>query len=361
MVNRKKQTLLVIAGILVLAIALGVSAVFAQSGNQNGAQSGNQNGAQSGSQPAGQVAALSAAQPVFQGDDDDQDEPEAGEVEDEAETPPGSPFGEYGDFGRRGGHHGHGFGGPLEGLTPMDEVVAESLGVTVEQLQKAHAQVFATLIEENGGGFRGQHGFAGSDELNTLLAQALSDISGREITVEALEAAHQAAREAMLAQLPEELRPSEEQLALMEAQQALKGAIDREAVLLEAAEGLGLDPVAVQDALKNPQSLFTLLEEAGVTVENFMAAHQEAQANAVQNAVPEFITQEQADLILNSNLVGLHSFGSAHGFGNMHGFGGEHGGMGGGFHGQGGFGGRGWCPGGISPDGGNAPATGTSL
>ena len=358
MVNRKKQTLLIVSGVLILAIALGVSAVFAQSGSQNGVQSGSQNRAQVNGQPAGQVEALSAAQPVLQDGDDDQDEPETGEVEDEDEVSPGAPFGGHGGFGRRGGFQGHGFGGRIEGLTPMDGVVAESLGVTVEQLQEAHAQVFAMLIEENDGDFRGQHGFAGSDELNTLLAQALSDISGREITVEDIEAAHQAAREAMLAQLPEELRPSEEQLALMEAHQALKGAIDREAVLLEAAAAVGLDPAAVQDAvqnaLENRQSLFTLLEEAGVAIEDFMAAQQEAFANTIQNAVPEYITQEQAELILNSDLVGPH------GFGGRNGFGGEHGGMGGGFHGQGGFGGRG-CPGGFGPDGGNAPASGVSL
>jgi predicted DsbA family dithiol-disulfide isomerase len=348
MFNRRKQTLLIVSGVLILVIALGVSAVFAQME----------------SQPAGQIEAQPAAQPVLQDGDDAQDEPEAGDPEDKDSSRPDAPFARHGGFGRRSGFPGHGFGEQLQGQMPMEEVMAESLGVTVKQLQEAHALVREALIEEGDGNFHGRRGFAGSEELNTLLAEALSEVSSKEITVEALEAAHEAAREALLEQLPEAFAPSEEQLALMEtlraAHQALKEAIDRETVMLEAAEAVGLDPAALQEALEDRQSLFALLEEAGVTIEDFMTAQQEAHENAVQDAVPEFITQEQADLILESDFGGPH--------GGFHGHGGRGacpggGGSGhrGGFNGGGGFGGRSG-PGGFGPAGNNnAPATGVSL
>ncbi len=364
MVNRRKQTLLIVSGVLILVIALGVSAVFAQME----------------SQPAGQIEAQPAAQPVLQDGDDAQDEREAGDPEDKDSARPDAPFARHGGFGRRGGFPGHGFGEQLQGQMPMEEVMAESLGVTVEQLQEAHALVREALIEEGDGNFHGRRGFAGSEELNTLLAEALSKVSSKEITLEALEAAHEAAREALLEQLPEAFAPSEEQLALMEtlraAHQALKDAIDREAVMLEAAEAVGLDPAALQEALENRLSLFALLEEAGVTIEDFMVAQQEAHENAVQNAVPEFITQEQADLILESDFGGPHGGfrghdgrgacpdgGGAGGHGGFNGggHGGFNGGGHGGFNGGGGFGGRSG-PGGFGPAGNNnAPATGVSL
>ena len=342
MVNRRKQALLIVSGVLILAIALGVSAVFAQVE----------------SQPAGQIESQPAAQPVLQDGDDAQDEPEADDPEDEDKAWPQAPFAGRGGFGGRGGHGipSHGFGGQIDGLMPMDEVLAESLGVTVEQLQEVHTQVFEALLEDGDGDFRGRHGFAASDELNALLAEALSDVSGKEITVDALEAAHEAAREAMLEQLPEAFGLSEEQLALMEdlraAHQALQGVIDREALFLEAVQALGIDPAALQEAQENPQSLFALLEEAGVTMQDFMAAQQEAHENAVQNAVPEFITQEQADLILDGDF-GTRGFGGAHG--GMRGGMGGHGG--GGFHGGGSFG----HPGGFGPANRYAPTTGVSL
>jgi len=372
MFNRRKQTLLIVSGVLILVIALGVSAVFAQSGSQNGAQME--------SQPAGQIEAQPAAQPVLQDGDDAQDEPEAGDPEDKDSARPDAPFARHGGFGRRGGFPGYGFGEQLQGQMPMEEVMAESLGVTVEQLKEAHTQVFEAFVEESDGDFRGRRGFAGSEELNTLLAKALSEVSGKEISLEALEAAHEAAREALLEQLPEAFAPSEEQLALMEtlraAHQALKDAIDREAVMLEAAAAVGLDPAALQEALENRLSLFALLEEAGVPIEDFMVAQQEAHENAVQNAVPEFITQEQANLILESDFGGPHGGFRGHdgrgacpdggGAGGHGGFnGGGHGGYNGGGHrgynGGGGFGGRSG-PGGFGPAGNNnAPATGVSL
>lgn len=344
MVNRKKQTLLIVSGVLILAIALGVSAVFAATESLS----------------AGQVEARPLAQPALQDGDDDQDEPEVGDPDDEDQTLPHAPFGmrpgsEHG-FAGRGGFHSRGFGGQLEGQMPMEEVLAESLGVTVEQLQEAHTLVFEALTEESDGDFRGRRGFARGDEFNALLAQALSDVSGKEITVEALAAAHEAAREAMLEQLPEAFAPSEEQLALMEAHQALQGAIDRELLFLEAVESLGIDPVAAQESLADRQSLFALFEEAGVTTEEFMAAQKEAYENAVQNAVPEFITQEQAELILEGDFGGP-------GFGGPSGGKRGHGGPGGcpagaGVDGQPGFHGR---HGGFGSGNGNAPTSGVSL
>ena len=332
MVNRRKQTLLVVSGVLILAIALGVSAVFAQVE----------------SQPTAQVQAQPAAQPVLQDGDDAPDEPEAGDPADEDKALPGAPFAGHGGAGRRGG-----VGRQLEGLTPVEELLAESLGVTVEELQEAHALVREALIEEGAG--RGRRGATDNDEINALLAEALSETSGKEITVEALEAAHEEAREVLQEEFAEAYP---EQAALKEAHEALKEAIDREAVMAEAAEAVGLDPAALQEAMQNRGSLFALLEEAGVTIEDFAAAQQEAHDNAVQNAVPEYLSQEQADLILESDLAGTHGLsgprGGHHGRGNCPG-GGEFGGRGGQGGPGGGFGGRG------GPGGGNAPIRGASL
>jgi hypothetical protein len=344
MVKTRKQTILIIGALLILVIALGVSAVFAQVENQASAQANSRLATDSESQ--------SANQPALQDDGQAQDDPEdeaSAEADDNTDCLPGMHMDGLGEFRGRGGMRGHGFGFHHDGLMPMDDVVAESLGVTVEQLQEAHTQVMEALIEENNGDFRGPHGFAGSEEFNTLLAETLSEISGKEITVEAIEAAHDAAREAMLEQLPEGFGPTEEQLALMEARQALKDAIDRDAILQATAEALGLDPTAVLEAQAERHGLFTLLDEQGISMDSFLAAHQEAYANAIQNAVPEFITQDQADLLLESDA-------GAPGFGGMHG--GPHGPAGpGGHHGRGGFGGFEE----FAPSSDEAETTGTSL
>ncbi len=342
MVMKNKQTILILSVALILAIALGVSAVFAQVENQAGDQAE--------SQVATDAVGQTANQPVLQDDGQTQDEPEDEDPADaDADCWPGMTMGGRGGFGSRGGMRGHGFGFPHDGLMPMDDVMAESLGVTVEQLQEAHTQVMEALIAENGDDFRGPHSFVYSDEHYSLLAEALSEISGKEITVEDIDAAHDAARESMLEQLPEGFGLTEEQLALMEARQALKDALDRDAIMLEAAEALGLDPEAVQAALAERHGLSTLLEEQGISTDDFLAAHQEAYANAIQNAVPEFLTQEQADLLLESETGAL-------GFGGMRD--GLHGpGRPGGHHGRGGFDGfeR------FAPSSDEVDTTGTSL
>jgi len=348
MVTKNKQTILIISVVLILAIAFGVSAVFAQVENQSGDQAE--------SQVATDFTGQTANQPVLQDDGQALDEPEDEDPADaDADCWPGMTMGGRGGFGGRGGMRGHGFGFPHDGLMPMDDIVAESLGVTVEQLQEAHTQVMEALIAENGDDFRGPHGFVYSDEHYSLLAEALSEISGKEITVEDIEAAHDAARESMLEQLPEGFGLTEEQLALMEARQALKDALDHDAILLEAAEALGLDPAVVQEALSNPHGLMTLLDEQDISIADFMTAHQEAYANAIQNAVPEFLTQDQADLLLESE-VGAFGFGGMSG--GFHGPGGPGGLMGpGGHHGRGGFG----SFEGFAPSSDEAATTGTSL
>ena len=342
----KKRAALIISGIMTLIVALGVSAVFAQVERQEDIQAK--------TEQVAQVASELTAQPAAQ-DDSDQDESTDDDSDGEDQIWPQGPFARRGGSFGQFGHPGRGFGHLPGGNMPMAELIAENLGVTVEQLEQAHDQVLEGLTDEDDGFFHGPRGLAISNEFELQLADALSDISGNEITVEMIKTAREAAREEMLEQLPEALGLSEEQLALIEARQLLREAIDHEALLTEAAEAVGLDPELLLDTLGTRGALYSVLEEAGVTMEEFMLARQEAFENAVQNAVPEFLTQDQADLILEGEFGGP-GFGGPRGLCNPEGAGP---GMGnrGGFHGRGGYGGQGR----FAPSSGNAGTSTNSL
>jgi hypothetical protein len=300
--KKRNVSIVLVGGILILALALGVTAVFAQT---------------------------------------DQDPTTPPEVKER------TPFHNW----QKGGHDcGHGSRGQIQGLTPDDELIANELGVSVEELQSAFAAANEAAREDGAFAFKGPHGFDNDGEFESYLEAALADIG---LSIDELKAAQETVRANRLAELVEEGYLTEDQLSMIEAQEALKEYIDRQALMSDAAEALGIelpDPEAALEDGAAPWALMEQLEEQGLTIQDVMEAVQAAYEDAINQAVDDgIISSDQAELILSN------SFGVMRGFGGMHSFGG---GMRGhsnsrGFHG-GGF--RGFGP----ANGSSAP-TGISL
>lgn len=192
MEKQKKWTRLMIGGLLILVLAVGGTAVFAQS------------------------------------QDDPDVTPPAEETEDTTSAIP-NPF-DRGERGSRPDFDGHN----RDGVT--DEALAEALGITVEELQAAQEEAQAAALAqavadglitqeqadqmaEVGGRFmRGGHfGAFGDDE---FLAEALG------ISVEALTAAKEEVRAAQLEQLVADGVLTQEQVDMMAARQAVQSHLD---------------------------------------------------------------------------------------------------------------------------------------
>ncbi|UCG22675.1 MAG: hypothetical protein JSW55_10865 [Chloroflexota bacterium] len=267
MTIRKRLSLLGASAIVVLVLALGVSAVFAQT-------------------------------------DGGDDAPDA-----EGETPaPAQLWGHRGFPGFRGIP---GQSGLPEGLTPKDELLADALNTDVETLEAARetarvnaieqalaqgliTEAQAQLLLENAFSFRfhrghGLHDFGGEIDREALLADALN------ISVEALREARQEANEAALTELVDAGYLTEEQVSLMAARQALKEAIDHNELL---AEVLGVSPAEVEEARGNRESMAALIEDSGLSfaelAEGMRAAYEAAVDEAVENGV---ITAEEAEAL----------------------------------------------------------------
>jgi hypothetical protein len=166
-------------------------------------------------------------------------------------------------------------------------------------------------------GFRGRGGFDfHGDRANNQ--SELADALG--ISVAELQAAQAKAQAARLAAAVAAGTLTQDQANLMLAQQALRGVIDREAIM---AEALGLSVEELQAAVSDG-TLRDLI--ANITPADLQARMQAAYTTAVQQAVTDnVITQAQADLVLAQAADGM-------GFG----FGGMRGGHGRGGHGPGG-------------------------
>lgn len=168
------------------------------------------------------------------------------------------------------------------------------------------------------GGFPGGHHIDG-EERQSELAAALG------ITVQELEAAQQEARAARISQLVEEGVLTLDQANLMLAMDALKGYLDRDALM---ADVLGIT-VEEFEAAREDGSLHDLLDNItpAELQEKMQAAFEAALGQAVDDNV---ITADQAELI-------RENMGDGNGFGAHHGFGGHArpGGFGG--HGRGNF------------------------
>ena len=130
------------------------------------------------------------------------------------------------------------------------------------------------------------HGF-GLVDMQALLAKELG------ISVEELQAAQQAAREAAIQQLVEAGVLTEEQGELATAAAALRSYLDRHDM---AAEALGMTPEALTQARLDGKTLAEILDDQGLSLseyqENLANAREDALAQAVADGV---ITQDQLD------------------------------------------------------------------
>jgi hypothetical protein len=183
-------------------------------------------------------------------------------AQDDAPDNPALPFG-------RGGFHGHG-GHHGRGQSDGDEDLAEALGITVEELQAARQKVYADRLAQ-----AVEDGYLTQDQANTLLAM-----------------------------------------------QALKGYLDRGAIM---AQVLGLSLEEFEAAHEEGTTLRDLL--ADITPADLQERMQSAVEDAVQQAVEDnVITAEQAALVLERLQDGLGmpgAYGDHHGFGGHRGFGGR--------------------------------------
>ena len=203
-------------------------------------------------------------------------------------------------------------------------VGAIAIGVMSFAPQLVQAQDTGTTTTQTSAPFgRGLPGFDrhmfGSDiDYDALLAEALG------ISVEELQAAQQQAYSAALDQAVENGDLTAEEADLIRAQQALKASIDPEAL---QAEALGLTVEELQAARDAGTSMSDILTEQGLTSAEYRTALQAAYEAAVQQAVSDgVITQEQADLVLSSGmrvLPGMEPFGRNGGPGGRGGHGGH--------------------------------------
>lgn len=236
----RKRIWLLIGTVMVLVLALGITAAFAQEG-------------------------------------DDAVTPDV-TPEDESSSP--LPF--FGRFGE--GVHGFRgtprFGDGLEGITPRGQLLADALGIELDDLVEAQESAHAAWLAE-----MVVNGYMEQEEADQILVY-----------------------------------------------QALKDNIDRHAIM---ASVLGLSETELENAREEGKNLSTLLEEHGLTVEEFVVALETAYQDAVQDLVPEVLTQEQADQILESG-EGMQGLGGARPRfgGGMHGRSGARPGFGGGMQGH---------------------------
>ncbi len=125
---------------------------------------------------------------------------------------------------------------------------------------------------------------------NELLAEALG------ITVEELTEAHAEAQDNWLDEMVEAGYLTQDQVDLMTALQALKGALDRQEIV---AAALGVEVSELEEARLQGVPPGELLDRQGLSREEFKEALVAAVEDAVLASVPEVISQEQADLVLD--------------------------------------------------------------
>lgn len=215
--TQKKAWYMAIGGLLALAIVFGAAFTFAQSDE---------------SEPV-------VAAPALQADEGD------GDV-----VPP---------FPGRGGPGRRGPGEPIGFGRPDNELLAELLGISAEELEAAYRAAHTAAVEQaladelitpeqaeqllsGENGFRGRFGggFFGGLDHEGFLAEALG------ISVEELQAARDELKDARLAEMIDAGVLTQEQADLMAARQAVAGYIDREAL---AETMLAAYEAAVEQAL----------------------------------------------------------------------------------------------------------------
>ncbi|MEW5869340.1 MAG: hypothetical protein AB1894_08700 [Chloroflexota bacterium] len=179
--------------------------------------------------------------------------------------------------------------------------------------QKPNGLILGPGSDAGPGGHGGLR-FGGDIDYDALLAEALG------ISVDDLQAARAKADEAAMQLAIEKGYITEEQVQLMQARKALMDYIDQDAL---TAQALGISVEELQTAREEGKSMQALIDELGLDKTQVQEAMQAAYQEAVQQAVADgVITQEQADLILSEGF-GPHGFGD---FGGRGGPGGKHGG-----------------------------------
>ena len=159
--------------------------------------------------------------------------------------------------------------------------------------------------------------FGGKIDREALLADALG------ITVEELQAAQDKAHEAAMQQAVDEGLITQDQADMMAAGYKLRDYVDREAVM---AKALGLSVEELQAAQDAGKPLSVIIYEQGLDPATLRTNMQSAFEETIQQAVADgVITQEQADQITDGAGFGFGP-GGFHGRG---GFGGPRGGFGG--------------------------------
>jgi hypothetical protein len=209
---------------------------------------------------------------------------------------------------------GRGPGGGRPGQFENHEYLAEALGISTEELQAAHQVAEEAAIEQaleagliteaqaerlQNGNFRHLQMLIGPEnaiDMNALLADALG------ISTDELNAAREAAKDAAIEQALEDGKITEEQIAMMEAREALKNYIEKDELM---AKALGITVDELEAAKEEGQRMPDLLEELGIDPEDFEANMQAVHEEVLQQAVEDgIITQEQADQILENGLPG---------------------------------------------------------
>ena len=170
---------------------------------------------------------------------------------------------------------GCGNGRFLEHREQMNEIIADALGITVEELQAAQAdgKNLPALAEELGVDI-------------TVVQEAL-----KIARVEALE---QAVEDGTITQ-----EEADAVLERLDQKELLHQIINPEIIKEAVAEALGIT-VEELDAAREEKRLPELLEELDMDISDLQAAREAAKEAAVQQAIDDgLITQEQADDILN--------------------------------------------------------------
>jgi hypothetical protein len=147
------------------------------------------------------------------------------------------------------------------------------------------------------GQFFGPGRLGGSIDRQALLAEALG------ITVEELQAAQEEANRAAIQQAVDEGLITQEEADSMLSRMALRSYLDREALL---AEALGITEEELEAARSEGKPLMVLMYELELDPATVRTALQTAYEEAIQQAVTDgVITQEQADEILESGGPGF--------------------------------------------------------
>jgi lambda repressor-like predicted transcriptional regulator len=148
-----------------------------------------------------------------------------------------------------------------------------------------------------GHGPRGFFGRGGSIDRESLLAEELG------VTVEELQAARERAQATALEQAVEQGLITQEQADLMQAKSALQSYVDKESLM---AVALGISVEELQAAIADGTTMPELLEEQGLNAatlrENMAAAREAAVQQAVEDGV---ISQELADQIQSAERGGF--------------------------------------------------------